>query len=100
MFLQETCTHQNNPTGAALATVETGIACAPIDPLDKTQSQLYPNEKLLLMKQTFTKYTAFENGDYLVADSVTYAVRSVHRYDLQGNLDAYYHLVLEQQIGS
>ena len=86
--------------GAALATVDTGIACTPIDPLDRTWSQHYPIDKQFLMRQTFTKYTAFTAGDYLVADGVTYAVRAVHPYDEQGGMDAYYHLVLEFQSGS
>ena len=98
--LTETCTHKNYPSGASLVTVASSIACSPIDPLDKTYSQAYPNEKLFLMRQTFTKYTAFVSGDHLVADSVTYAVKAVHPYAAQGSLDAYYHLVLEQQSGS
>jgi len=99
-MLTETCTHKNNPTGAALATVASGIACTPLDALDRTWSQSYPIDKLFLMRQTFTKYTAFSAGDYLVADSVTYAVRAVHPYDAQGGMDKYYHLVLEFQSGS
>jgi len=98
--LTETCTHKNNPTGAALATVASSIACSPIDPLDKTYSQAYPIEKLFLMRQTFTKYTAFAAGDHLVADSTTYAVKAVHPWPAQGSMDAYYHLILEQQSGS
>jgi len=98
-FLTETCTHKNNPTGASLATVATGIACTPIDPLDRTAHQDYPQEKLFLMKQVFTKYTAFSNGDYLVVGSTTYAVKAVHKYAAQGGMDAYYYLILEQQIG-
>lgn len=76
------------------------IACSPIDPVDKAYSQAYPIEKLFLMRQTFTKYAAFVSGDHLVADSVTYAVKAVHPYAAQGSMDAYYHLILEQQSGS
>ncbi len=76
------------------------IACSPIDPLDKTYSQAYPIEKLFLMRQSFTKYTAFVSGDHLVADSTTYAIKAVHPWLAQGSLDLYYHLILEQQSGS
>jgi len=99
-FLTETCTHKNNPTGAELVTVASGIACTPIDALARDWAQDYPTEKLYLMRQTFTKYTAFAAGEYLVADSVTYAVTAVHGYDAQGGMDAYYHLTLELQSGS
>ena len=98
--LTTTCTHKNNPTGTALATVETGIACTPVDAIDKSWGQHYPIEKLFLMRQVYTKYTAFEAGDYLVHDSTTYAVRAVHFYDAQNGLDAYYFLVIEEQSGS
>ncbi|NVM23988.1 MAG: hypothetical protein HWN68_19690 [Desulfobacterales bacterium] len=94
--LTATCTHKNNPTGASLATVATGIACSPIDPLDKTYTQAYPIEKLFLMRQSFTKYIAFAAGDYLVSDSTTYAVKAVHPWPALGSLDLYYHLILEQ----
>lgn len=99
-MLTETCTHKNNPTGAALATVATGIACTPIDALSQDWRQDFPIEKQFLMRQSFTKYTAFVAGDYLVADSVTYAVKAVHPYDAQGGMDAYTHLTLEFQSGS
>ena len=98
--LTETCTHKNNPSGASLVTVASDIACSPIDPMDKAYSQAYPIEKLFLMRQCFTKYTAFVSGDHLVADSTTYAVKAVHPWPAQGSLDAYYHLILEQQSGS
>jgi hypothetical protein len=101
-MLTETCTHKNNPTGTALATVATGIACTPIDPLSQSQDwkQSFPIEKQFLLRQSFTKYTAFLSGDYLVADSVTYAVKVAQSYDAQGGMDAYYHLLLEKQSGS
>lgn len=99
-ILTETCTHKNNPTGAALATVESGIEISPIDPLDKAYTQAYPMDKLFLMRQCFTKYTAFEAGDYLVSDSITFAVKAVHPWPAQGSLDKYYHLILEYQSGS
>lgn len=98
--LTETCTHKNNPTGAALATVDTGISISPIDPLDKTWSQAFPQDKLFLMRQCFTKYTAFAAGDYLVSDGTTFAVRAVHPWPSQSSLDKYYHLILEYQSGS
>ena len=99
-MLTETCTHKNNPTGATLATVATGIACTPIDPVSQVVWQSYPIEKQFLMRQSFTKYTAFVAGDYLVADSVTYAVKVVDPWDAQNGLDKFYHLTLEKQSGS
>lgn len=99
-MLTETCTHKNNPTGATLATVATGIVCTPIDSLSQVSWQAYPIEKQFLMCQSFTKYTAFGAGDYLVADSVTYAVKAVYPWDAQNGLDKYYHLTLEKQSGS
>jgi hypothetical protein len=95
-----TCTHKNNPTGATLATVATGIACTPIDALSQTAAVAYPFEKVFMMRQAFTKYTAFQPGDYLVSGSTTYAIKAVHFYAAQGSMDAYYHLILEQQLGS
>jgi len=99
-MLTASCTHKNNPTGAALTTVASDISCTPIDPLDKTWSQAYPIDKLFLMRQCFTKYTAFEAGDYLVSDGTTFAVRAVHPWPAQSSLDKYYYLVLEYQSGS
>ena len=99
-MLTETCTHKNNPTGASLVTVASGIACTPIDDMGRDWKQAYPIEKQYLLRQSFTKYTAFVSGDYLVANGITYAVRSVHPYDAQGGMDAYSHLELEEQSGS
>lgn len=99
-FLTETCQHKNNPSGASLVVVASDIACTPIDALGREYTQDYPIEKLFLMRQTFTKYTAFVAGDLLVADSVTYAVAAVHLWDSQGGIDAFTHLVLEFQSGS
>lgn len=93
-------THKNNPTGTSLVTVQENIYCAPIDQLTREWAQRYPTEKLSLMRQTYTKYTAFAAGDYLVYGGLTYAVRVVHPYDAQGGLDAFYFLVLEEQSGS
>ena len=99
--LTNTCTHKNNPSGASLVTVASDIACTPIDKLlGQEWSQSYPIEKQFLMRQAYTKYTAFQAGDYLVADSTTYAVKAVHPYAGQGSLDAYTFLILELQSGS
>ena len=100
-LLSETATHKNNPTGASLATVASGIACAPIDSIAQVYAQAYPFDKLFLMKQTFTEYAAFVAGDYLVADGVTYAVKAVHKWDSPGRYAGTgYILILEQQSGS
>ncbi len=93
--------HKNNTTGAAtLTTVSSSVVTTPIDPAGKTASQSFPIEKLFLLKECFTKYTAFVTGDYLVSAGVTYAVRAVWPWAAQGGLDTYYHLVLEQTLGS
>ena len=76
------------------------ITCSPIDPMSDIVRQAYPIEKQFMMRQSFTKYTAFVAGDYLVADSVTYAVKIVNPWPAQGSMDKYYHLILEQQSGS
>ena len=97
-LLSETATHKSNPTGSSLATVATGIACAPIDSIAQTYAQAYPIDTLFLMKQTFTEYTAFVAGDYLVADSVTYTVKAVHKWDGMGRYAVTgYILILEQE---
>lgn len=93
--------HRNNPTGAAsLATVSSSVVTTPLDPASKTPSQDYPLEKLFLLKECFTKYTAFATGDYLVSGGTTYAVRAVWLWAAQGAMDTYYHLILEEQLAS
>lgn len=99
-FLTATCTHKNNPTGGSLATVATGIACTPVDAAARVYSEEYPQEKLYLLHETFTEYTAFQPGDYLVVGSTTYAVKSVQAWGAQGGMGAYYHIYCELQSGS
>ena len=99
-FMSETCAHWNNPAGTTLVEVETDIDCTPIDPMSRDWAQAYPIEKLYLARQTFTEYTAFVAGDVLIADTVSYAVKAVHKYDALGGISAYYHLILEQVSGS
>ena len=94
-------THKNNPTGAAtLTTVSTTVVTTPIDPATRTPTQDYPIEKLYLLRECYTKYAAFVTGDFLVSGGVTYAVRAVWPWAAQGGMDSYYHIVLEQQLGS
>ena len=101
MWKAITVTHKNNPSGAELVTVQEDIYCTPIDRLLGQQwLQDYPTNKQFLMRQTYTKYTAFQAGDYLVYDSVTFAIKAVHAYDAQGSFDAFYFLILEWQSGS
>ena len=100
-FMSILVTHKNNPTGLSLATVQEDIFCAPIDRLSQDWQQSYPTEKLFLMRQTYTKYTAFQPGDYLLDDNdLLYAVKVVHDYDAQGGLDAFTFLILEEQSGN
>lgn len=100
-FMTITVEHRNNPSGAAsTSSVATGIACTPIDPASDAAQQSYPTEKLFLLKEAFTKYTAFRTGDFLVHGGVTYAVRFAGPWAAQGGLDAYTHLVLEQELKS
>lgn len=100
-FMAILVTHKNNPTGASLVTVQEDIYCAPIDRLSQDFQQSYPIEKMFLMRQTYTKYTAFQPGDYLLDDnSLLYAVKVVHDYDAQGGFDAFSMLILEEQSGS
>ncbi len=100
VFQSITVTHKNNPSGAELVTVQEDIYCTPIDKLSQDWLQEYPTDKQFLMRQVYTKYTAFQAGDCLVYDSVTFAVKVVHPYDAQGGFDAFYFLILEWQSGS
>lgn len=94
-------THKNNPTGAAtLTTVSTTVVTTPLDPASQAPSQSYPTEKFFLLRECFTKYAAFATGDFLVSGGVTYAVLAVHPWAAQGGLDTYYHLILEEKLGS
>lgn len=97
-FLTQTCSHKNNPTGitSTLTTVATGIACTPLDPVSATPTQAYPIVKLFLMRETFTKYTAFAPGDYLTFGGVDYPVRAVHPWESQGGMDDFYHIIVEK----
>jgi hypothetical protein len=100
-FLTATCTHKNNPTGAAsLSTVQGSIACSPLDPVSSTPGTDYPVEKLFLLREFFTKYTAFANGDYATFGSTDYPVRAVHPWGEQGGLDDFYRIVVEAPYGS
>jgi hypothetical protein len=95
-----TAEHRNNPTGAAAtSSVATGIAITPINPLSNSNAtaQDYPIEKLFLLRETFTAYTAFKSGDFLVSGGITYAIRAVHKSEI--SLGAFYYLILEKQIG-
>jgi hypothetical protein len=97
-FMTATCEHRNNPTRAAsTSSVATGIACTPIDPASRAPIQDYPTEKLYLLKETFTKYTAFRTGDFLVSGGKTYAIQAAWPWAAQGGMDAYTHLVLEER---
>lgn len=96
-FMTATFEHRNNPTGAAsTSSVATGIACTPIDPASKLPSQEYPINKLFLLKETFTKYTAALTGDFAVSGGKTYVIRAAWPWAAQGGLDAFTHLILEE----
>lgn len=100
-FLTATFEHRNNPTGAAsTSSVATGIICTPLDPASRTPDQSYPIEKLFLLKECFTKYSAVKTGDFVVSGGKTYAVRAAWLWAAQGQMDAYYHLILEETLGS
>ena len=100
-FMTETCTHKNNPTGAAtLTTVQASIACTPLDSASVKPSEDYPIDKMFLLKEVFTKYTAFAKGDFIEVDSVEYPILAVHPWGVQGGLDAYYHIIAEEPYGS
>ena len=96
--------HKNNPTGAATpSTVSSSVVTTPIDPAGQaigTARQEFPIEKLFLLKECYTKYSAFRTGDFLVSGGVTYAVRSAQKWSSQGGMDTYYALILEEQLGS
>lgn len=98
-FLTETATHKNNPTGAAtLTTVSSSVTCSPAWPTTRVPTQDYPLEKLFMMYEVYTKYTAFAAGDVLELGSVTYIVRAVQKWEeiVAGGLDDFYLLVVEK----
>lgn len=98
-FMVDTAEHRNNPTGAAsTSSVATGIAIVPINSTDRAPSQDYPIEKLFLLRETKTAYTAFQTGDFLVSGGVTYAVKAVVKGD--NALGEFYSLILEETLGS
>lgn len=100
-FMTATFDHYNNPTGAASTSlVLADIACTPIDPAANLPEQQFPVEKLLQMKETFTKYTACQTGDFIVSGGTTYAVRAVWPWAAQGQMDAYQHILCEEALGS
>jgi hypothetical protein len=103
-FLTATCTHKNNPTGAAsLSTVQADIACTPLDPTSTKPTQDYPIEKLFLLsllRETFTEYANFAGGDFLEIGGVEYPVVAALPWAAQGGLDAYYHIIVEMPYGS
>jgi hypothetical protein len=93
-----TAEHRNNPTGAAAtSSVATGIEITPINSTSSLPTQDYPIEKLFLLRETFTAYTAFKSGDFLVSGGITYAIRAVHKSEI--SLGVFYYLILEKQIG-
>lgn len=94
-FLTSTCTHKRPDGAGTLTTIQTGVVCTPADPMGATPSQEYPIEKLFLMREFFTKYTAFLPGDYATFDSVDHAVRSVHPWAALGGLDKFYRVIVE-----
>jgi hypothetical protein len=92
-----TAEHRNNPTGAAAtSSVATGIACTPINPTSKVPSQDYPVEKLYLLKETFTAYTAAKSGDFWVSGGITYAIRAAWKSEM--DLGVFYYLILEEPL--
>ena len=90
--------HYQNPTGAVFALVSAAVTVTPADPLGTAEAQAYPLEKLHLLRQFYTKYTALAAGDRLVIGSVTYVVKAVHPWAAQGGMDAYVMAVLEKQL--
>lgn len=102
-FLTVTGTHKNNPTGAtSLTTVATGISISPLWPISigKTPIQDYPIEKFHLLREFYTKYTAFQTGDFLTVGNITYAIKSVLPWESSGSLDTFYQILAEVQLVS
>lgn len=92
-----TAEHRNNPNGSSASTssVASGIAITPLEPVSNALAQDYPIEKLYMLKQTFTHYTACRNGDFLVTGGVTYAVQASLKFS--GELGTIYQLMLEER---
>lgn len=91
-----TAEHRNNPTGAAsTSSVATGIAITPINPISRAHTQDYPTEKLFLLRECFTAYTAFRSGDFLISGGLTYAIQAAQPG--RTSLGTFYYLVLEER---
>ena len=94
-FLTSTCTHKRPSGTGTLSTIQTGVVCTPADPMGATPSQEYPIEKLFLMREFYTKYTAFQAGDYATFAGVDYPVRAAHPWAALGGLDTFYRVIVE-----
>jgi hypothetical protein len=95
-LMTATAEHRNNPTGAAsTSSVATGIAITPLVPASAAPSQDYPIEKLFLLRETYTAYTAFRHGDFLITGGLTYAVQAALK--TEASLGVFYHLILEER---
>lgn len=98
-FMTETFDHyEPDGTGVLPAATASDQACTPLDPLSNAPSEDYPTEKVFLLRETFTKYAAIDQGDILAIDSVNYIVIASKPYAAQGGLDAFWHIICEQVV--
>lgn len=94
-----TATHKRNTDGSgAPETIASNVTTSPLDPTTSTPTQDYPIEKLFLLREFFTKYAAFQEGDFIVINSTSYTIRAVLPWAAQDGLDTFYRCIAEKQL--
>lgn len=91
-------THKRSSGSGAPATISSAVTHSPLDPTSTLPTDDYPISKLFLLREAFTKYTAFQNGDFLVVGSESFTIRAVLPWLQQGGLDTFYRLIVEKQL--
>lgn len=91
-------THKRSSGSGSPATISTAVTHSPLDPVTQLPTQDYPIEKLFLLREFFTKYTAFQAGDFIVVSGTSYTIRAVLPWAAQNGLDAFYRVIAEWQL--
>lgn len=99
-FLTQTCVHKRPNGTGSLTTVQSNIACTPADPMGASPSTEYPLEVLMTMREFFTKYAAFQPGDYATFSSTDYPVRAAQEWGELGGLETFYRVLIEAKQGA
>lgn len=87
--------------GTNLTYVSYSIDCTPADPISASTLGLdYPIDKLFSLRQVFTEYDEFVQGDYIDLSGKRYAIRIVNHYDELDKMSEYFQLIVEQHYES